>query len=563
MLFFQRMLRELKIKNLAIIDDLTIRFGNGLNVLTGETGAGKSIIVDALGLALGDRAQVEMIKTGKSEASVETFFELSNHPLLDRMGIESEDGIILRRNISSTGKSRAYINGTMTNIQSLLEIGRSLVDIHGQHEHQSLLSVDNQRMLLDSYGKLQEQKAEVEALFRQVQSLRKELSELRINVKERAHRIDLLRFQINEIDAASLKLGEKKALEEEYAILANLNKLKELGDSAYSILYDSEGSCTEKLSFVMARLREMAAIDHGVSDILEVLESAVPLIEDVSISLRSYRDKYDIEPGRLDAVVDRLESIKKLEKKYGDGIEAILRFREDAEKELLSLGLTDERLDSIENELKEKEAMLLDMAVQLSEKRKKTAREIEASVEGVLKELAFGKAEFRIDIRPSSLSSSGIDTVEFLFSANPGEAPKPLSKVASGGELSRLMLALKGILADVDRVPVLIFDEVDAGIGGRTAESVGMRLKNLAKRHQVLCITHLPQIAAMGDFHLMIEKGQRKDGVYVRVKKLSSEERQEEIARMLSGKATDISLKHARELLKRSSELMPLQRGVD
>ena len=556
------MLRELRIKNLAIIDDLTIRFGTGLNVLTGETGAGKSIIIDALGLALGERAQTEMIKTGKNEASVEAFFEVSDRPhgiesqrLLEQMGIMCEDGIILRRNIyiSSAGKSRAYINDSIVNIQSLCDIGRALVDIHGQHEHQSLLSTDNQRTLLDFYGKLQDKRAEVEAMFYEVQSLKKELSELKANVKERAHRIDLLSFQINEIDSASLKTGEKEALEKERVILLNLNKLSELTETAYAMLYESEGACVENLSSVISKLKEMSSIDPSIDETLSLLESAMPLLEDASVSLRRYKEKYDLDPRRLESIEERLENIKRLEKKYGEGVDAILRYRDEAEKELLSLGQTDEKTDTIENQLREKEKKLLDAAVDLSEKRKKTAEEISRAVEKILKELAFEKVEFRVDIKASPLSSSGMDAVEFLFSANPGELPKPLTRVASGGELSRIMLALKNILADVDRIPVLIFDEIDAGIGGRTAESVGMKLKKLAKTHQVICITHLPQIASTADFHLMTEKFQKKDGVSVKIKELSPEERKSEIARMLSGKVTDVSLKHARELLERNA----------
>ena len=544
------MLKELRIKNLAIIDDLAIRFESGLNVLTGETGAGKSIIVDALSLALGERAQTDMIKTGKDEASVEAFFEISEHPMLKEIGIISEDGIILRRTLSSAGKSRAYINGSIVNIQNLSDIGRSLVDMHGQHEHQSLLSTDNQRTLLDFYGKLQDKRQEVETLFHRVQDLKKELSGLRANMKERAHRIDLLSFQVNEIDAASLKPGEKESLGEERMILSNLNKLNELTESSYSMLYESEGACIEKLSAVISKLRDMSSIDPGINETLGLIDSAMPLLEDAAVSLRSHKEKYDLDPKRLENIEERLENIKKLEKKYGEGIDAVLRYRDDSEKELQSLGHDDETAGMIESKLKEKEERLLDAANELSEKRKTTAEEISRAVEKVLKELAFEKADFRVDVRPFPLSSSGMDAVEFLFSANPGESLKPLSRVASGGELSRIMLALKSILADVDRVPVLIFDEVDAGIGGRTAESVAMKLKKVAKTHQVICITHLPQIASTADFHLMTEKFQKKGSVSVKIKELSPAERKSEIARMLSGKVTDVSLKHAGELLE-------------
>lgn len=543
------MLRELRIKNFTIIDDLSIRFEEGLTVLTGETGAGKSIVVDALGLALGERAQTEMIKSGKDEATVEAFFEAPENQMLGQMGLDSDNGIVIRRNISSSGKSRAYINDTMVNLQSLSDIGKSLVDMHSQHEHQSLLSADNQMALLDLYGKLQNEKSEVKELFSSVQALQKELAALTTNIKERAARIDLLNFQINEINAAGLKLGEKESLEEERKILANLAKLNELTDSAYKLLYESEGSCVEKLSSVVSKLKEMSLIDSAINETFNLLDSAMPLVEDSALSLRGFKEKYDIDPKRLDSIEERLEDISKLGKKYGGSITAVLKYEEDAEKELATLGSSDEKVGITEKELKEKEAVLLRAAAELSSKRKKVAEEVSKAVVKILKELALEKAEFKAEVKSAPLSADGFDAIEFMFSANPGEPVKSLSKVASGGELSRVMLAIKSILADVDKIPVLIFDEIDAGIGGRTAESVGLKLKNLGKTHQVICITHLPQIASAANLHLMTEKLQKKDSVSVKIKELSKDERKTEIARMLSGKITEVSLKHAGELL--------------
>lgn len=544
------MLKELRIKNFAIIDDLTVRFENGFNVLTGETGAGKSIIVDALGLALGSRAQSDLVRSGEKEATVQAYFEVEGDNISD-LGIytSDSDSLILRRSVALSGKSRSYINDTMVSLQSLLDLGRSLVDIHGQYEHQSLLLLDKQKLLLDSYGKLHSDREMVESLYKEVQTLDKEKNDLKQKVKERAQRCDLLRFQIHEIDAASLKLGEKESLTEEKTILSNLSRLKELTEMAYSMLYDSEGSCTEKLSSVIAKVRDMSSIDRGVSDTLNLLESAFPLIEDAAISLRGLKDRNDLEPDRLSAIEERLELIKSLEKKYGEGIEAILRYREDAEEELRGLEMTDERLDSIKTELKEKEDKLMKTSATLSEKRRIIAKKIEELVMNELRELAFSNAEFRIDIRDVPVTSTGIDRVEFLFSANPGEPPKPLSRVASGGELSRVMLALKSILADVDNIPILIFDEVDAGVGGKTAGRVGKKLKTISNKHQVLCTTHLPQIASLGDLHLKINKKQKDERVCVEVRELIGSERLDEIARMLSGKITEVSLRHAKELL--------------
>ena len=544
------MLRELGIKNLAIIDDLRVRFESGFNVLTGETGAGKSIIVDSLGLALGSRAQSDLIRSGEKEAVVQAYFEIEGVIEFPDIGIDVSDGLILRRSISATGKSRAYINDTMVSLQSLAEAGKSLVDIHGQHEHQRLMSVDRHRFLLDSYGKLEDDRKKAGFLYNEVQVLKKEETNLRQKVKERAHRLDLLRFQINEIDAAFLKPGEKNALTEERTILSNMSRLNELTETAYSMIYGSEGSCIERLSSVIAKVREMSSVDHSVSDMLNMLESTLPPIEDAAISLRGYKDRYDLEPERLAEVEERLELIKKLEKKYGEGVETVISYRDEAEKELKGIELTDERLDSIEAELKKKEDMLLSASLSLSEKRKKVANKMEALVKNELKELAFSNAEFLIDIRQEALSPHGLDKVEFLFSANPGEPPRPLAKIASGGELSRVMLALKTILADFDSIPVLIFDEVDAGIGGKTAENVGKKLKLISTKHQVLCTTHLPQIASKGDSHLKIEKRQKNERVYVEVRELKGREKLDEIARMLSGKITDVSLKHAKELIE-------------
>jgi DNA repair protein RecN (Recombination protein N) len=294
----------------------------------------------------------------------------------------------------------------------------------------------------------------------------------------------------------------------------------------------------------------MSSIDHSVSEILNMLESALPLIEDSAISLRGCRDRYDLDTERLAGIEERLELIKKLEKKYGEGIETVLGYRDNAEKELKDLELTDERLDSIDAELRIKEETLLGAALSLSERREKVARKIEDLVKNELNELAFSNAEFLVDIKQGEIAPHGLDRVEFLFSANPGEPPRPLAKIASGGELSRVMLALKNILADVDSIPVLIFDEVDAGIGGKTAESVGKKLKIISDKHQVLCTTHLPQIASRGDFHLKVEKGQRGERAHVEVKELAGRDRLDEIARMLSGKMTEVSLKHAWELIE-------------
>jgi len=552
------MLKELRIKNLAIIGDLSVGFSGGLNVLTGETGAGKSIIVDALGLALGDRAQSEMIRSGEKEASVQACFDLEDNFCLPDIGIDVSEGLVLRRTLSTSGKSRAFVNDTIVTLQTLADIGKSLVDIHSQHEHQSLLKTEKQRELLDSYGRLQNEVDVVASLFQQVQALKTALDELETSSKERAHRLDLLRYQVNEIATACLKTGEKETLEEERHILSNLSRLNELIETSYSLLYSSDNSCTEQLSAVLSRLREMHAIDTSVEETLRTVESAKPLLEDAAIALRGHREKYNVDPDSLEKLEDRLEQIRKLEKKYGEGIEGVLDYRDKAEAELQTLVSSDERISSLSAELRLKEEALTRAAELLSDKRKKTARKIEALMISNLKDLAFGNPAFSIDLRREkrpdanhSINAHGMDRVEFLFSANPGEPLKPLARIISGGELSRVMLALKSILAEVDSLPVLIFDEVDAGIGGRTAGSVGEKLRAISRKRQLLCITHLPQIASLGDFHLKIEKKEKDKRVTVDVREIAGRERLDEIARMLSGTSTETSLKHAEELLAR------------
>lgn len=565
------MLRELRIKNFTIIDDLSINFEAGLNVLTGETGAGKSIIVDAIGLILGDKASSDIIKTGSKEASIEAYFDNKSHPLLEELGIDSNDGIMIRRNISIQGKGRAYINDTSVSLQTLAVSGECLIDIHGQHEHQGLLKKDNHLLFIDSFAGLTEDAASLQALYNEVISLRNKVSELTERIRERSQRIEFLRFQINEIDSANLKAGEKEAVEEEMKILLNLNKLKESSETAYSLLYDSEDSCINKLSSVLSMIKNMAHFDHSAKELLDIIEAAEPQIKDAALLLRKFKDKYDIDQQKLSELDERLDLVKRLEKKYSEGIDGILNYKEKAKEELKDLMIADEQQEVLEVELNAKDNELKAMASGLSQKRQATAKKMEKMVIAELHELGFQKANFEVTIKKKgTITASGIDDVEFLFGANPGEPAKPLIKVASGGELSRIMLALKCIeiqktenrtqitdrkqslssgFCHLTSEKTLIFDEVDAGVGGVTAQHVGKRLKATSKNYQVLCITHLPQIAALADNHLKVEKDIIKDAVKVKIKQLANNERQEELARMMSGKITDISLKHAGELL--------------
>ncbi len=562
------MLRELRIRNFTIIDDLSIHFDSGLNALTGETGAGKSIIVDAIGLVLGDKASADMIKSGSKEAGIEAYFDNSNHPALKELSIESDEGISVRRNIPSQGKGRAYINDTAISLQTLAGIGESLINIHGQHEHQGLLKKESHLILLDGFAGLTGEAASLKDIYDEVLALRNKVNQLKERIRERSQRIEFLRFQINEIDAANLKSGEKEVVEDEMKILLNLNKLKECSETAYGLIYESQGSCIEQMSQALSKIRDMAGFDESAKELLNIMETTIPQIEDAALLLRKFKDKYDIDPQRLTELDERLDLIKRLEKKYGEGVDAVLKYRDDAEEELKGLVTAEEQQESLQSGLDAKENEIKAMSDNLSNKRIAAAKKMEKAILGELRDLGFQKADFKVDIKKrADISAHGKDDMEFLFSANPGEPPRPLIKVASGGELSRIMLALKcmeiqgvksqesekdkcsKLITHNSELQTLIFDEVDAGIGGVTAQHVGKRLKEIAGTYQVLCITHLPQIAALADNHLKVEKIMGRDAVKVTVEPLTGGKRQDEIARMLSGKITDSSLKHARELL--------------
>lgn len=561
------MLRELHIKNLAIIDDLAIEFDKGLNVLTGETGAGKSIIINALSLALGEKASGELIRSGEREAIVEAFFEISPHLLdesniqsLNDMGIGIDDGIILKRMIPLHGKGRAYINNSLIPISFLSKLSSNIIDIHGQYEHQSLLSVDTQRRMLDAYGGLIKESGEIEELYGRLRGLKKELASLIEKEKVRSQRIDILRYQLNEIKDANLKVGEEEELIEEEKVLSNALRLTELSNRAYDYIYLSDSSCITNLSRAISDLRDIANIDAKVSDALKSIEDAMLLLEEASYFLRDYRERLNISPQRLDSLQERLHLISGLKRKYGDSIEDVLRYKDRIEAELGELEHSEERLEGLKIEIDELRKRFTEKAHELSRKRREVSRRLEHKIINELSVLSMADSQFKIDIRQEEGDDTtdglramqrGIDYVEFLISPNKGEELRPLTKIASGGELSRIMLALKGILTKGD-VPVLVFDEIDAGIGGMTAETVGRKLKALSDEHQVICITHLPQIASFADRHLMIRKRIKGGRTTVEVKRVEGKDRIEEIARMLSGDTTDTSLKHAKELLKKA-----------
>ena len=564
------MLQELHINNFSIIDDASIEFGKGFNVITGETGAGKSIIINALSLSLGERAASEYVRSGQKEALVESFFEISPKKLskpvneaIKDLGVTIDDGLILKRIISSQGKNRAYINSSMANVQTLSDISSSIIDIHGQYEHQSLLSPENQLDLLDMFGGLGKDRDQVEKLFNSLSSLKSKIYSIEQKDKERAQRLDILNYQIKEIESAGLREDEEQELVEEEKVLGSAGHLAELANQSYELLYTSDSATLSAISTIVDNLKTISEIDSRAKDALKSSEDALPLLEETSYFLRDYKDSIDFNPSRLQHIQERLELIKTLKRKYGASITEILDYREKSLIELEELQYSEETLDSLKSELKDHKKTFTDKANSLSKKRNTAAKKVESAVIKQLSELSMPDTQFKISITQQNgddtldglqANQTGIDNVEYLISPNIGEELKPLAKIVSGGELSRIMLALKGIMAKGDKIPILVFDEIDAGIGGKTAETVGKKLKALSKNHQVICITHLPQIASYADRHMKIEKTVSNKRTVVTIKNIEKDARTEEIARMLSGELSDVSLKHAKELLKKAAD---------
>jgi DNA repair protein RecN (Recombination protein N) len=546
-----------------------VEFAPGLNVFTGETGAGKSIVVDALNLALGERASADLIRSGCQEAVVEAAFELNHDStteitvVLSGQGFEMNPGedLIVRRVLSSSGKNKVYINGSLANLTTLSALGASLADIHGQHEHQSLLSLQRQMELLDSFGGLGALRDALSDAYGRLQDARKELVDLEAGERDRAQREDMLRYQKNEIEAAMLKPGEDLDLTNEQKFLANSEKIAGLSRAVDEMLYSSDNSVLTGLRKAMTSLRDIAAIDNRVAPLLELCEAGRAQIEEAAREVSAYADRVEFDPDRLEQIGDRLDLIQKLKKKYGDTIEEVIAFGSKASAELERMERSTEEIERLKKEIQTIKSELTAKARELTKKRGATARELEKKIEDELSHLGMKKTTFTVKMTRESgddtldghkLGPRGADRVEFLISPNPGEEPKSLAKIASGGELSRIMLALKTILVESDSIPTLVFDEVDAGIGGAVAEEVGKKLRRVAAKRQVFCITHLPQIASMATSHYGVAKSVKKDRTSAEVRLLDTRERIDEIARMLGGKTiTEATLKHAEEMIER------------
>jgi DNA repair protein RecN (Recombination protein N) len=560
------MLVELAIENYAVIENIRARFHRGLNLLSGETGSGKSIVVDALALLLGGRASAEMVRAGAERARISGIFEVASTPallaVLEGAGIELEDHeLLIEREILANGKSRAFAANRPATAAFLRDLAPHLAEIHGQHDQQQLFSPSVQRDMLDAFAGTRETLDQIASLFTGWRAAVAELDDLDRTAQEKLRLADLWTFQRNEIEAVAPVAGEDAQLENERRVLRNVVRIEESAGAAYAALYDAPESANAQLRAAMKRLEEIARIDESVGDVLAALQPASIAADEAAHALRNYMSKLEADPARLDEVETRLAALEKLKRKYGATVEEVLAFLEDARRNLAAVEHSSDRREVLRKQVETLAAAFEKTAAKLTKVRTLAAERLGSRVEGELRSLAMEKTRVEIHLAPAPWSESGADSVEFLISPNVGEAPKPLDKIASGGEISRVALALKTCTTAPDSrsskaAPrTLVFDEVDAGVGGSAAEAVGRRLKKLAASSQVLCVTHLPQIAGFADHHYYVEKHAAKGRTFASIEELSTDQRTREIGRMLSGeRITPEALRHAEQLLKLAAE---------
>ncbi len=562
------MLQEIRITNFAIIENLAIEFHSGLNVLTGETGAGKSIILDALNLILGGRADTDTIRSGASTATVEACFTLDDPQTLAMiadLGIDVDNGeVIIKRIISSSEKNRTYLNNSNLTVAALSAIGDRLIDIHGQHDHQSLLHPETHVDLLDHYGRLMQNRAEFQEHYAAYQKTLQTLKQIQTHQGERLQRQDLLNFQIGEIDKAGLSVGEDDGLKSEKNKLNHAEKLHQSVQNILDTLADADGSALELLGRVDRELQGLPEIDPALETQAQRGQTAYLEAQELAEELRDYQKTIEFNPARLEEIEDRLAEINGLKRKYGNDIATILEYRETIGQELATLSLGEESIDALKEEIKTQQKALAGLAVELAKQREQAAEKLKKAVEKELRDLNMKHVQFSVRFvyetdaegfttyknKKTRTHANGIGEIEFLFSPNPGEDLRPLAKIASGGEISRVMLALKSILNEQDPVPVMVFDEVDSGISGSVAEKVGVKLKKIAEQKQILCITHLPQIAGKADHHFLVEKEIVGNRTLSTVKELNPSERKEAVASLLAGsEITESARRQAEEML--------------
>lgn len=554
------MLLNLHIKNYALISDLHLEFAKGLNIFTGETGAGKSIIIESLGLVLGERASSSLIKKGASNCTITAEFDSSKikelKSYLKEIAMDSSDNetLILRRELDISGKSRAFVNDLPVSLVTLNNIGKFLVDIHGQHEHQTLIQSTSQRNLLDTYGGLEEITDSLKAKYDTYKELLTAQQSQDMSEQEKERLIDLYSFQVKEISDAGLEIGEEEILEAELPKFKNSEKLDILCQEAKALLYNSEDACLQRVLKVQKILENINNVCGALNQTAENTKSAYYLLEECEKEVESFANSLESDPQKLNSMLERQDLINKLKKKYGATIQDILDYKNKKAAELNSLVQSDQNKLELKKKLDKEHAAISKICEDLSAKRKSAAKKLSAQVEKEIQELGMKKAHFNIEvIKELEFSSNGWDKIEFMFCANAGEDLKPLKSIASGGEMSRVMLALKTVLSKADKVPVLVFDEIDAGIGGPMGQTIGKKISSLSSFRQVLCITHLPQIASFAEKHFTVEKSDVNKQTVVNVKELCEKDRLDEIARMVSGEEiTQTTRKHAAELIKQS-----------
>ncbi len=549
------MLAGISINDFAVVKELSVDLKPGLNIITGETGAGKSVIIEAISMALGSRADTSYVRTGCEKAVTTLLVDTKDCALSDllaEIGAPEDDPMVIRREISSQGRSVCRVNGTIVPLSSLSLLCKKIADIHGQYDQQVLLDPDNHLGILDLYGgsELADALAETSSAYARFASCSNDYYKLKKEMADSERQRDFLKFEVEEIKGASLKPGEDEYLEENIRIMENSEKLFEAISSAHELIYGSESSANSSLGNALGELESVKGISSDIDTLTERVANAYYELEDMNSELRSLLDSVSFSQSELDASIERLEAVNKLKRKYGGSIEKVLEYAEKAENSLSDIDNADERLKTLEEEIKASKADFDEKSEKLSSLRHLAAEKLEGLVDKELSELNFANAHFRTSFGRSSSSASGTDSVEFLISTNIGEAPKPLAKIASGGELSRIMLALKSIIGEMDNIPTMIFDEIDTGISGATAAVVGEKLEKIAEGHQVICITHLPQIASRGESHFRIEKTSDEISTHTTVVPLSREERIEELARLLSGTViSDTARQQAKELL--------------
>jgi DNA repair protein RecN (Recombination protein N) len=555
-------LLELVVENYAVVDRVRVRFHPGLNLLTGETGSGKSIVVDALGLLLGARASAEVVRTGESRARVTGIFDVRSQEgvraLLETAGLAPEDGeLIVEREVLAGGKSRAFVGSRPVALALLKELSAYLGDIHGQHDQQQLFSSASQRAMLDAYADNQELLSKIRDTYREWRAIGADLEELEKSEQEKLRLLDLWQFQRREIESADLRAGEDTELEAERKVLQNLGRLQESAGAAYAALYDSPESAVTLTRLAAKRMDELCRIDPALGAVLEQLRAAEVSLQEASYGLRDYLSGLEANPGRLEEIESRLAAIDKLKRKYGSSIDDIVQFLDGVRAQIDGVEHAGERMEELRKRRAQVASGYEELAAELSARRRKAAAEIKRRVQTELAGLAMERTVFEVSFAPAAWAEQGTEEVEFLVSPNAGEEPRPLEKVASGGEISRIALALKTCLASrarTDAGRTLVFDEVDTGIGGSAAEGVGRRLKRLAAANQVLCVTHLPQIACFADHHYRVEKRNVRGRTVASVEELDADARKQEVGRMLSGqKLTPEAVKQAEQLLRLGS----------